>query len=103
MGSAILEPSTTFLRLDESSTLRQCRYDDRFSVVRVETTGRLADAIHKSSNVRALLVSMSIRPVAAPDYRLWVDGKTVPTGRIPAFRAHVIDLAAEPAIWADRG
>jgi len=69
----------------------------------VETTGRLADAVHKSSNVPAFLVSMSIRPVPVPDYRLWVDGKPVPTGRIPLFRANVIDLAAQPAIWADRG
>jgi AraC family transcriptional regulator len=103
MGSATLEPRAAFLRLDESSTFREYRDDDRFSVIRVETTGRLADAVHKSSNVSALLVSMSIRPVEAPDYRLWVDGKSVPTGRIPAFRANVIDLAAEPAMWADRG
>jgi AraC-like DNA-binding protein len=78
-------------------------YADRFSVVRVETTGPLADAVHKSSCVPAVLVSMTIRPVAAPDYRLWVDGKVIPTGRIPAYRANVIDLAAEPAMWGNRG
>ncbi len=83
--------------------MRAHRYADRFSVVRVETIGRLPEAIHKSSSVDALLVSMSLQPVAAPAYRLWVDGKIVPTGEIPAFRANVVDLAAQPAVWADRG
>jgi AraC family transcriptional regulator len=101
--AGFLDPWTTFLRFDESSTMRTHRYSDRFSAVRVETTGRLPDAVHKSSSVAALLVSMSLRPVAGPDYRLWVDGKVVPTARIPAFRANVIDLDAQPAMWADRG
>jgi AraC family transcriptional regulator len=103
VGSSFLDPWTTYLRFDESSTMRTHRYADRFSAVRVETTGRLPDAVHKSSSVEALLVSMSLRPIAAPDYRLWVDGRVVPTGRIPAFRANVIDLEAQPAMWADRG
>jgi AraC-like DNA-binding protein len=103
VDSGLLEPWTTFLRFDESSTLRTHRYSNRFSAVRVETTGRLPDAIQKSSSVEALLVSLSLRPVAAADYRLCVDGKVVPTGRIPALRANVIDLDARPAMWADRG
>jgi AraC family transcriptional regulator len=103
MGSAVLEPWTSAMRLDASSTLRTHRYADRFSAVRVETTGPLTDAVRKSSSVPALLVSIFTRPVAASDYRLWVDGKIVPTGRVAAFRSNVIDLAAEPASWADRG
>jgi AraC family transcriptional regulator len=103
MASAVLEPWTNAMRLDESSTLRTHRYADRFSAVRVETTGPLSDAVRKSSSVPALLVSIFTRPIAVPDYRLWVDGKIVPTGRIAAFRSNVIDLAAEPASWADRG
>ena len=103
VDTGFLDPWTTFLRFDESSTMRTHRYSDRFSAVRVEATGPLPDAVHKSSSVEALLVSMSLRPVAGPDYRLWVDGKVVPTGRIPAFRANVIDLDAQPAMWADRG
>jgi hypothetical protein len=98
-----LDSWATFLRFDEGSTMRAHRYADRFSAVRVETIGRLPEAIHKSSSVEALLVSMSLQPVAAPAYRLWVDGKIVPTGEMPAFRANVIDLAAQPAVWADRG
>lgn len=103
VDTGYLDPWTTFLRFDEASTMRTHRYSDRFSAVRVETTGRLPDAIHKSSSVEALLVSMSLRPIAGPDYRLWVDGKVVPTGRIAAFRANVIDLDAQPAMWAERG
>jgi AraC family transcriptional regulator len=103
MASAPLEPWANAMCLDESSTLRAHCYADRFSVVRVETTGRLGGAVRKSSTVPALLVSIFTRPVAAADYRLWIDGKIVPTGRIAAFCSNVIDLAAEPATWADRG
>ncbi len=103
MASAVLEPWTSAMCLDESSTLRRHRYADRFSIVRVETTGPLSDAVRKSSSVPALLVSIFTRPIAVSDYRLWVDGKIVPTGRIAALRSNVIDLAAEPASWAARG
>jgi len=103
MGQAVLEPLTAFMRLDESSTLRKYRELDRFSIIGVETTGRLAEAVQKTSKVRALLVSISLRSVPAREYRLTVDGKVVSTGNIPAFRANVIDLAAEPTIWGERG
>jgi AraC family transcriptional regulator len=103
MAIGSVEPWTNVLRLDESSSLRTHRYADRFSIVRVQTTGPLPDAVHKSSNVPALLVSAFVRPVAAADYRLWVDGKVVPTGPIPAFGVNVVDLAAEPAMWGGRG
>jgi AraC family transcriptional regulator len=103
MASAVLEPWTNAMRLDESSTLHTHRYSDRFSAVRVETSGPLPDAVRKSSSVPALLVSVFTRPMAVSDYRLWVDGKIVPTGRIAAFRSNVIDLATEPASWAGRG
>ena len=98
-----LEPWTNTMRLDQSSTLRTHRYSDRFSVVRVETTGALIEPVRKSSSVPALLVSVFVQPVATRSYRLWVDGATVPTGPIPAFRSNVIDLAAEPATWGAAG
>jgi AraC-like DNA-binding protein len=91
------------LCLDQSSTLRRHRYADRFSVVRVQTTGPLVEAVRKSSHVPALLVSVFAQPVAAAGYRLWVDGRRVPTGTIPAFRANVVDLDAQPAMWGDSG
>ncbi len=103
MGSGVLEPLIAFTRLDEASTLFKYRELDRFSILGVETTGRLTEAVQKTSKVRALLVSIALRPVPARDYWLRVDGKIVSTGNIPAFRANVIDLAAEPAIWGERG
>jgi AraC family transcriptional regulator len=103
MGGTRLEPSTNLMRLDHSSTMRAHRYADRFSIARVETTGPLANAVHKSSSVPALLVSVFVRPVAPPSYRLWVDGAIVPTGSIPAFHANVVDLDAEPAMWGAAG
>jgi AraC family transcriptional regulator len=98
-----LEPTQAYLRLDGASSLREWRERDRFAVVRVETTEALGDAVRKSSHVPAVLMSMSLRPLAAADYRLCVDGKVVPTGRIHPFRANVIELAAEPSIWAGGG
>jgi AraC family transcriptional regulator len=103
MANTPLEPWTNAIRLDESSQLRSTCYADRFSVVRVETTGPLAEAIHKSSSVPALLLSMFVKPVAAANYRLWFDDKIVPTGRIQAFRANVVDLAGAPAMWGGCG
>ena len=103
MGQAVLEPLTAFMHLDESSTIRKYRELDRFSIIGIETTGRLAEAVQKTSKVRALLVSISLRPVPAREYRLRVDGKVVSTGNIPAFRANVIDLASEPTLWGERG
>lgn len=91
------------MRLDESSTFKAHRYADRFSVVRVETTGALVDPVRKSSSVPAVLVSVFVQPVATRRYRLWLGGVTVPTGPIPAFRVNVIDLAAEPVMWAAAG
>jgi AraC family transcriptional regulator len=98
-----LEPWTNALRLDHSSNMTKHRYADRFSVVRVQTTGALADPVCKSSSVPALLATVFVRPVAPADYRLWVDGANVPTGSISAFSANVIDLDSEPAMWGASG
>ncbi len=103
MAGASLEPCANTIRLDESSTMRAHRYADRFSIVRVETSGPLPEAVQTSSSVPALLVSTFVRAVSASQYRLWVDRKTIPTGGIPAFRTNVLDLAARPAMWADTG
>jgi AraC family transcriptional regulator len=103
VAGASLDPWTNAMRLDESSKLQTHRYADRFSVVRVETTGALLEPVRKSSSVPAVLVSVFVQPVATRGYRLWVDGATVPTGPIPAFRSNVIDLAAEPATWGAAG
>src|SRR5258705_13411296 len=98
-----LDPWTNALRLDHASTMAKHRYSDRFSIVRVETPGALADPVSKSSSVPALLVSVFMRPVVPEGYRLWLDGTSVAIGSIPAFSANVIDLDAEPAMWGASG
>jgi len=103
VADASLQPWMNAMSLDESSTLTTHCYADRFSVVRVETTGALLEPVRKSSSVPAVLVSVFVQPVATRGYRLWVDGATVPTGPIAAFRSNVIDLAAEPATWGAAG
>ena len=101
MESGALEPTAVHLRLDERSIVpSRWRCEDHFSITRLESTSGLADWIHKSSKVSSLLVSISIRPLAARDYRLSVDGKVIPTGQVRAFRSNVIDLAGGPACWA---
>jgi AraC family transcriptional regulator len=97
------EPITTHVRLEAASRFREYRGDDRFSITRVQSTAPLPEPIHKSASVAALLVSVSVRPLAARGYRLWVDGRIVPTRAIPAFRTNVVDFAATPACWADAG
>jgi AraC family transcriptional regulator len=96
-------PITTHVRLDASNCFKEYRGDDRFSITRVQSTCPLPKPIHKSASVAALLVSVSVRPLAARSYRLWVDGRLVPTPAIPPFRANVIDFAATPACWAGAG
>ena len=103
MAVGLLAPWTNALRLDHSSKMTRHRYADRFSVVRVETTGPLVEPVFKSSSVPALLVSVFMRPVAPGGYRLWVDGASVPAGSIAAFSANVVDLDAEPAMWGSSG
>ena len=97
------EPLTTHVRLEAGSCFKEYRGDDRFSITRVQSTCPLPEPIHKSGSVAALLVSVSVRPLAARGYQLWVDGRIVPTRAIPAFRTNVVDFAAAPACWADAG
>jgi len=97
------DPTTTHVRLEATSCFKEYRGDDRFSITRVQSTCPLPEPIHKSASVAALLVSVSVRPLAPKGYRLWVDGRIVPTRAIPAFRSNVVDFAATPACWADAG
>ncbi len=97
------EPITSHFRLDAANCFKEYRGDDRFSITRVQSTCPLPEPIHKSSSVAALLVSVSVRSLAASGYRLWVDGRVVPTAAICAFRTNVVDFAATPACWAGAG
>jgi AraC-like DNA-binding protein len=98
-----LEPWTHTMTLNAASTLTRHCYLDRLSVVRVTTTGALAEPIHKTSSVPAVLVSVFLRPVARGAYRLWVDGAELAVGAIAPGAVTVVDLAAAPAMWGARG
>ena len=100
IAAVSLEPTTSYLRLDDRSTLTECRSDDRFSITLVESTGPLPNPVRMSSSVPALLVSLPLEPLAAPHFRLSIDGEILATRRIPAFHAIVVDLAAKPCLWA---
>jgi AraC-like DNA-binding protein len=59
--------------------------------------------VAKSTSVPSLLVSVFMQPVRAAGYRLSIDGAQVPVGAIPAFNTNLVDLEAEPVMWALRG
>src|SRR5260370_7378905 len=93
-------PVTTHLQLNESSSVpAKCRNSSIFSITRVESSIGLPNRVTKVSSVQALLVSMSLRSLAAGSYQLWLGDKIVPTPFIPAFRGNVIDLVSEPSCW----
>ena len=94
-------PVTTHLQLNESSSVpAKCRNSNTFSISRVESSIGLPNRVTKLSSVPALLVSMSLRPLAVRSYQLWLGDKIVPTPFIPALRVNVIDLVSEPSCWA---
>jgi len=94
-------PVTTHLQLNESSSVpAKWRNSSTFTITRVESSVGLPNRITKVSSVPALLVSMSLRYLAAGSYQLWLGDKIVPTPFVPAFRVNVIDLVSEPSCWA---
>ncbi len=100
MGDNAQTPVTAHIRFEEHSPFARWRGDNRFSIVRAESDYALDQPVHKSSEVPALLISVSMREIPTDNYRLLVDGKVVPTPRVQSFRSNVIDLAAEPGSWA---
>jgi AraC family transcriptional regulator len=94
-------PASVYLHIDAHAPApSRWRSDNRFSIVRLESARALEEPIQKSSSVSALLVSVSVRELAAEHYRLWVDDKLVPTRGIAAFRTNVVELDARLSCWA---
>jgi len=94
-------PSTLHLRLDETSSVPPVwRNEPGFTILRLESSAGLPAPIRKASALPALLVSIAIKPLASEQYRVWVADRLVPTPGVSAFRANVIDFAAEPSCWA---
>ena len=94
-------PSTLYLQLDERSSVPPVwRNEPAFTIVRLESSAGLQDRIRKVSAIPALLVSVSIKPLASDQYGVWVADQFMPTADVSAFRANVMDFDAQPSCWA---
>ena len=97
------ETPVSHIHLKESSSIPSLlRFPDSFTITRLECSIGLPEPITKLSIVPALLVAVSITPVARADYEYRVDDKRVPTPNIQAFRSTVVDLDARPRCWIRR-
>jgi AraC family transcriptional regulator len=101
--ASVDETPVKYLHLKESSSIPSLLCGaDSFTITRLESSSGLAEPITKVSTVPALLVAVSITPVARADYEFCVDDKRVPTPYIQAFRSTVVDLDARPSCWIRR-
>ena len=97
------ETPVSHIHLKASSSIPSLlRFPDSFTITRLECSIGLPEPITKLSSVPALLVAVSITPVARADYEYCVDEKRVPTPNIQAFRSTVVDLDARPRCWIRR-
>jgi len=102
-AGSVDETPVSHLHLKESSSIPSLlRFPDSFTITRLECSIGLPEPITKLSSVPALLVAVSITPVARADYEYCVDDKRVPTPNIQAFRSTVVDLDARPSCWIRR-
>lgn len=100
-----LAPSVSFFQLTERTRFNVpavWKNGKNFTITRLQSPFGLSDRIVKTSTVKALLVSISLRSIPIGEYQLWADGKQVPMSYVPAFRSNVIDFDASPACWAER-
>ncbi len=94
-------PSTFHFRLDERSSIPSVwRNEAVFTIIRLQSSAGLQGRIRKVSAIPALLVSVSIKPLGADQYAVWVADRLMPTPGVSAFRANVFDVDAEPSCWA---
>lgn len=95
------EPFTTFIQLDEKSSVpSQFQVPAAFTITRLQSPVGLPERITKLSPVPAILVSTSVRSLAPKDYQVWTADKLVPTSAVPSFRSNIIDFDLEPRCWA---
>jgi len=100
-----LAPSVSFFQLTERTRFNVpavWKNAKNFTITRLQSPFGLSQRIVKTSTVKALLVSVSLRSIPIGEYQLWADGKEVPTSYVPSFRSNVIDFSASPACWAER-
>jgi AraC family transcriptional regulator len=99
-----LAPSVSVFHLTERSRFSVpavWKNGRNFTITRLQSPFGLAQRIVKTSAVKALLVSVSLRSIPLGRYQLWADAKQLPMSYVPAFRSNVIDFDASPACWAD--
>ncbi len=96
-----MAPSVAHVRLDHASSVPAVwREPGQFSITRVQSTCGLGSHIRKWSCVPAALVSVTLRPLARDNYRLWIDGRPMGTPPVEAWRSNVVDFESDPACWS---
>jgi AraC family transcriptional regulator len=101
----LLPPSVSFFQLTERTRFNVpavWKNGKNFTITRLQSPFGLSHRIVKTSAVKALLVSVSLRSIPMGEYQLWADGKEVPMSYVPSFRSNVIDFDASPGCWAER-
>ncbi|QNI36605.1 helix-turn-helix domain-containing protein [Edaphobacter albus] len=94
-------PFTTFFQLNERSVVpSEYRTAPTFSITRLTSPFGLQDRITKSSSVPALLLSVSLKPLASSSYRVWAGDKLIKTSTVHSFRSNVVDFDSQPRCWA---
>lgn len=94
-------PRVAHFQLNEQSSVPATwRNPPAFTITRLESPFGLPDPIVKISTVPAVLVSISLRPIAFGRYQLWAGDKPLRTPFVAAFRVNVIDFDAHPTCWA---
>lgn len=94
-------PFTTVVQLDGTSTLPSpFHVPGTFTITRLQAPAGLPERITKVSPVPALLVSISLKPLASSSYQVWAADKVIRTSIVHPFRSNVIDFDSHPGCWA---
>src|SRR6266478_971281 len=92
-----LAPSVSVFQLTERSRFNVpavWKNGKNFTITRLQSPFGLSQRIVKTSAVKALLVSVSLRSIPLGGYQLWADAKRLPMSYVPAFRSNVIETPA---------
>jgi len=94
-------PFTTFIQLDGKSAVpSEFRTAAAFTITRLQSPAALPDRITKFSPVPALLVSVALKSLPAPNYQVWTNDKLIPTPAVRPFRSNIVDFDSLPRCWA---
>src|SRR6266478_2260048 len=82
-----LAPSVSFFQLTERTRFNVpavWKNGKNFTITRLQSPFGLSQRIVKTSAVKALLVSVSLRSIPLGGYQLWADAKQLPMSYVPA-------------------